>query len=130
MQQNKLYVGNLSYSVGETQLKDLFAPYGEINEVTLIEDRETGRSKGFAFITFATSEAAEKALEQDGKEYDGRPLKVNAAQERDRGGKSGGFGGEKRGGFGGDKRGGFGGNKRGGGFGGDKRGGRDDRHRR
>lgn len=119
MQKNKLYVGNLSYSVDESQLKDLFASYGEINEVTLIKDRDTGRSKGFAFITFATSEAAEKALEQDGKEHDGRPLKVNAAQEKersDRGGR-GGFGGDrpgsKRGGFGGgkpgSKRGGFGG---------------------
>lgn len=120
MQKNKLYVGNLSYSVDESQLKDLFASYGEINEVTLIKDRDTGRSKGFAFVTFAASEAAEKALEQDGKELDGRPLKVNAAQEKersDRGGRSGGFGGGKPGG----KHGGFGGGKPGskrGGFGG------------
>lgn len=129
MQQKKLYVGNLSYTVDESQLKDLFGSYGEINEVTLIKDRDTGRSKGFAFITFATGEAAKEALEQDGKELDGRPLKVNAAQERnDRGGKQGGFGG----GHPGSKRGGFGGGKSGskrGGYGGGKRGDRTDRNR-
>ncbi len=120
MQKNKLYVGNLSYSVDESQLKEVFASYGDINEVTLIKDRDTGRSKGFAFITFEKNEAAEKALEQDGKEHDGRPLKVNLAQEKersDRGSRGGGFGGDKPG----SKRGGFGGGKPGskrGGFGG------------
>lgn len=103
MQQNKLYVGSLPYSVTESQIKDLFAPYGEISEVVLIKDKETGRSKGFAFVTFASPESAEKALEQNGKEYEGRALKVNVAKERVE--RSGGFGGGYRGGG----RGGFGG---------------------
>ena len=72
MQQNKLYVGNFPFSVDEAQLRDLFSPYGEITELALITDRETGRSKGFAFITFATQQAAEKALEMDGKDLGGR----------------------------------------------------------
>ncbi len=59
MQQNKLYVGNFPYSIDEDQLRELFSPYGEIDELALIMDRETGRSKGFAFITFAKQQAAE-----------------------------------------------------------------------
>ncbi|MFP6782495.1 MAG: RNA-binding protein, partial [Gammaproteobacteria bacterium] len=59
MQQNKLYVGNFPYSVDEDQLREMFSPYGEIEELALIMDRETGRSKGFAFITFETQQAAE-----------------------------------------------------------------------
>ncbi len=92
MQQNKLYVGNLSYSVDESHLEQLFSTYGNIDEVALIKDRDTGRSKGFAFVTFSSQEAAEKALEQNGKELEGRTLRVNLARERnDRGGsKSGG----------------------------------------
>jgi len=66
MQQNKLYVGNFPYSVDEAQLRSLFSPYGEIGELSMIMDRETGRPKGFAFITFASQQAAEKALEQNG----------------------------------------------------------------
>ncbi len=123
MQQNKLYVGNLSYSVDESQLRDLFTAYGEISEVTLIKDRETGRSKGFGFVTFASTEAAEKALEQNGKEHEGRPLKVNVAKERTERSGGGGFGGGNRGGG----RGGYGGG--GGGGGGGNRGRRNDRPR-
>ena len=99
MQQNKLYVGNFPFSVDETQLRDLFSGYGEITELALITDRETGRSKGFAFITFATQQAAEKALEMDGKDLGGRNLRVNIAQERDRkggGGRGRGGGGHSR----------------------------------
>ena len=92
MQQNKLYVGNLAYSVDESHLEQLFSAYGSIDEVALIKDRETGRSKGFAFVTFSSRESAEKALEQNGKELEGRTLRVNQARERsDRGGgRSGG----------------------------------------
>lgn len=122
MQQNKLYVGNLSYSVEESHLRDLFSSYGEITDVALIKDRETGRSKGFAFITFAADEAAAKALEQNGKDFEGRPLKVTVAEERKR---TGGFGGGKRNNFGDNKRGGFGGKR--GGFRDGRRGGHDDR---
>jgi len=101
MQQNKLYVGNLSFSVDEAQLRELFSDYGEISELALITDRETGRSKGFAFITFASQQAAEKALEMDGKEIDTRKLRVNVAQERESKGKGKGKGGGDRGGRGG-----------------------------
>ena len=106
MQQNKLYVGNLPFSVDEAQLRELFSDYGEISELAMITDRETGRSKGFAFITFATQQAAEKALELDGKDLGGRKLRVNIAQERESkgGGGRGGRGG--RGGGGGRSGGG------------------------
>lgn len=102
MQQNKLYVGNFPYSVDEAQLRDLFSAYGQISDLAMIMDRETGRPKGFAFITFATQQAAEKALEQNGRDLGGRPLKVNMAMERDsRGGGGGGRGGRPGGGGGG-----------------------------
>jgi RNA recognition motif-containing protein len=84
MEQNKLYVGNFPYSVDEAQLRGIFSPYGEITELALIMDRDTGRPKGFGFITFATQAAAEKALEQNGKDLGGRPLKVNVATEKPR----------------------------------------------
>jgi cold-inducible RNA-binding protein len=108
MQQNKLYVGNLPYTVDESQLRDLFSPYGEIQDLALIMDRDTGRPKGFAFVTFATQQAAEKALAQNGKDVGGRPLKVNIAEERKP--KSGGGGGG-RGGYGGGGGGGGGGGR-------------------
>jgi len=97
MQQNKLYVGNLPFSVDEAQLRELFSAYGEISELAMITDRDTGRSKGFAFITFASQQAAEKALEQDGKDLGGRNMRVNIAQEREKkGGGRGGRGGGPR----------------------------------
>lgn len=83
MQQNKLYVGNFPYSVDEAQLRALFEPYGEISEFAMIMDRETGRPKGFAFVTFASQQSAEKALEQNGRDLGGRPLKVNMAVARE-----------------------------------------------
>ena len=105
MQQNKLYVGNLPFSVDEAQLRELFSAYGEISELAMITDRDTGRSKGFAFITFASQQAAEKALELDGKDLGGRNMRVNIAQEREKkgGGGRGGRGGN-RGGRGGGPR--------------------------
>lgn len=103
MQQNKIYVGNFPYSVDEAQLRSIFSSYGDISDLALIMDRETGRSKGFAFITFATQQAAEKALEQDGKELAGRKLRVNIAQEREGKGGGGGGGGRGRGGMGGGR---------------------------
>src|SRR5690348_2340756 len=98
MQQNKLYVGNLPYSVDEEQLRGIFAQYGEISQLSLIMDRDTGRPKGFGFITFASQQSAEKALEQNGKDMGGRPLRVNIATEKPR---TGGGGGGFRGGNGG-----------------------------
>jgi RNA recognition motif-containing protein len=100
MAQNKLYVGNFPYSVDESQLRGIFSEYGDISELAMIMDRETGRPKGFAFITFATQQAAEKALEQNGRDLGGRPLKVSMAMERERGG-GGGRGGRPGGGYGG-----------------------------
>ena len=100
MQQNKLYVGNLPYSVEEEQLRGIFGQYGEISQLNLIMDRDTGRPKGFGFITFANQQAAEKALEQNGKDLGGRPLKVNIATDKPRTGgggpRSGGGGGGNR----------------------------------
>jgi cold-inducible RNA-binding protein len=107
MQQNKLYVGNFPYSVDEAQLRSLFSTYGDISDLAMIMDRETGRPKGFAFITFATQQSAEKALEQNGRDLGGRPLKVNMAMERDS--RGGGGGGGRPGGGGGRPGGGGGG---------------------
>ncbi len=88
MAQNKLYVGNFPYSVDEAQLRDVFGQYGEISDLAVITDRETGRPKGFGFITFATEEAAERALEQNGQDLEGRPLRVNYAIDKPRNGGS------------------------------------------
>jgi len=97
MQQNKLYVGNFPYSVDEAQLREMFSSFGQIEDIALIKDRETGRSKGFGFITFASQQAAETALSLNGKDVDGRALKVNMAQEKEsRGGGRGGGGGRSR----------------------------------
>lgn len=93
MQQNKLYVGNLPYSVDDAQLRDIFSQYGDIDELALIMDRDTGRSKGFAFVTFATQQAAEKALAENGKDMGGRALRVNIAEEKKP--RSGGRGGSR-----------------------------------
>jgi RNA recognition motif-containing protein len=108
----KLYVGNLPYSATEDQLRDLFTQAGTVTSVALIMDRETGRSKGFAFIEMSTQAEAQKAISQfNGYMMDGRALAVNAARPREeRGPGGGGFGG-RGGGFG---RGGPGGNRGGG----------------
>ncbi len=95
MQQNKLYVGNLPFSATQAELEEAFSAYGELEEVRLITDRDTGRSRGFAFVTFATQLAAESALEMNGKPLDGRNLIVNIAKERT-GGRGGGRGGGRR----------------------------------
>lgn len=88
MQQNKLFVGNLSFNVNEEQLRERFEAYGDIDDLNLVKDRFSGQSKGFAFITFATQHAAETALAENGKEMDGRAFKVNIAQDKpSRGGR-------------------------------------------
>ncbi len=103
----KLYVGSLPYSVTETQLRELFEPFGGVESVRLISDKFTGRSKGFGFVEYADNEAADKAIaEMNGKDVEGRTLVVNEARpeekrERGFGGGGGGFGGGGRGGFGG-----------------------------
>ena len=82
MNNKKIYVGNLSFNTTEKDLETEFSKYGEIEEVKLISDMETGRSKGFAFITYKTPEAMEASLAKNGEEMDGRALRVNKAEER------------------------------------------------
>jgi len=77
----KLYIGNLPWTVSEEKLKELFSKFGEITEATIIADRYSGRSKGFGFVTFASKESADAAIaEMNGKEIDGRAIKVNEAK--------------------------------------------------
>lgn len=101
MDQNKIFVGSLPWAVTSEMLREMFAQYGEITDAVVISDRETGRSKGFGFVTFATPEAAKAALEMDGKEVEGRTIVVNMAKPRENrpGGGGGGFRGGDRGGF-------------------------------
>ena len=80
----KVYVGNLPFSVDDEKLKELFASYGETEEVTVIKDKFSGRSKGFGFVTFKEDESAKKAIgEMNEKEIEGRQLKVNEAKPFD-----------------------------------------------
>ena len=111
----KLYVGNLSYSLNEGDLESLFGEHGTVESVNIITDRETGRSKGFGFVEMSSDSEAEAATSAlDGKECDGRPLKVNEAKPQEKRGGGGG-GGRGRGGFGGGGGGGRGGYGGGGG---------------
>ena len=79
----KIYVGNLSFDVSETDLETTFAQFGEIDRVNLIIDRNTGKSKGFAFISYTTEEAVQSALQFDGSELDGRKVRVSVAREKE-----------------------------------------------
>ncbi|HEX7543042.1 MAG TPA: RNA-binding protein [Patescibacteria group bacterium] len=83
MDKNKIFVGSLPWSINNDSLKELFAQYGEVTEAVVIMDRETNRSKGFGFVTFASQESAQKALEMSGKEVDGRTIVVNIAKPRE-----------------------------------------------
>jgi RNA recognition motif-containing protein len=132
----RLYVGNLSFNTTADGVRTAFQQFGNVSDVHLVTDRETGRSRGFAFVTMGTTEEAAKAIEgMDGKTLDGRPLRVNEAEQRQARGGGGGGGGGYRGGGGGGGRGGYGGGRDdyggggggggdwGGGGGGDDRGG-------
>lgn len=123
--ENKLFVGNLPWSAEEQDLESLFAQFGGVQDVALMRDRETGRSRGFAFVTLESAEAATAAVNAlEGQDFQGRALKVNVARPREdrgpsdrpaRSGGGGGFRGERRsfgGGGGGDRRGGGGGGGR------------------
>jgi RNA recognition motif-containing protein len=96
----KLYVGNLTYSVEEEQIKAIFHDHGfEVTDVTLPKDRDTGRLRGFGFVVVETSNASEVVKKMNGVELEGRALKVDEAQERQRtGGAPGGRGGRSGGG--------------------------------
>jgi RNA recognition motif-containing protein len=112
----KLYVGNLSYGVTSETLEELFAQYGEVRSAQVIQDRDTGRSKGFGFVEMADDNAAREAINAlHDKEHDGRPLTVNEARPREERGGGGGGGGR---GYGGGGGGGGGGRGYGGGGGG------------
>ena len=123
----KLYVGNLSFQTSSEDLQQLFAQAGTVESASVVEDRDTGRSRGFGFVEMASNEEGQKAIEQfNGTDFNGRNLTVNEARPReDRGGRGGGGGG--RGGFGGNRGGGGGRGGYGGGGGG---GGRNDREPR
>ncbi len=117
--ESKLYVGNLSYQTTEDELRELFSQAGDVTDVVIIKDRDTGNSKGFGFVTMNSQEGANQAVQQfNGYSLGNRELKVNAArprEERPSGGYGGGGGGYNRGGGGG-------GYNRGGGGGGGGRG--------
>jgi RNA recognition motif-containing protein len=118
----KLYVGNLSFQTSSEDLRDLFSQAGTVESASVVEDRDTGRSRGFGFVEMSSREEGEAAIAQfNGKEFGGRNLTVNEARPReDRGGGGGGrggFGGGGNRGGGGGGRGGYGGGG-GGGYGG------------
>src|SRR4051812_8022802 len=99
----KLYVGNLAFQTSSRELEELFAGIGTVASATVVEDRETGRSRGFGFVEMASQEDGEKAIKElNGQDLGGRQIKVNEAKPReDRGGRGGGGGGYGGGGGGG-----------------------------
>ena len=84
----KLYVGNLPFSATEDSIRDLFAPHGSVEKISLINDRDTGRPRGFGFVEMSNADATRAMQALNGKELDGRALKVNEAQDRPRAGGS------------------------------------------
>lgn len=114
----KLYVGNLPFNTTENDLQELFAQAGAVQEVTLMQDRFTGKSRGFAFVTMSSDEEAQNAISKfNGQTMDGRPMTVNEARPREQrppGGGGGGGGGRYGGGGYGNRREGGGGQRRGG----------------
>jgi RNA recognition motif-containing protein len=84
----KIYIGNLPWSVSESELNDMFAKFGAVESAAVVTDRETGRSRGFGFVEMADAGAADKAIEAlDGTDMGGRPLRVNEAQQREKRGR-------------------------------------------
>ncbi|MCD6051174.1 MAG: RNA-binding protein [Verrucomicrobia bacterium] len=116
---NKLFVGNLSFNTTQDELQNAFSAYGTVTETNLMTDRETGRPRGFGFITMGSAEEAQAAIEGlNGRDLDGRALTVNVAKPREER-TGGGGGGRSGGGYGG----GGGGRSGGGGYGGGRSGG-------
>ena len=107
----RLYVGNLSFNTSADGVRTAFEQFGTVSDVHLVTDRETGRTRGFAFVTMGNADEAAKAIQgMDGQTLDGRPLRVNEAEERQQRGGGGGGGGYRGGGGGsGRDRGGRGG---------------------
>jgi len=90
----KLYVGNLSYGVTQEQLQELFSQAGDVQEIALIMDRDTGRPKGFGFVEMVTEEGAQEAIKRfNGMSFENRPLTVNEARPREERSGGGGYGG-------------------------------------
>ena len=113
---NKIFVGGINWNTNEEALENKFAEIGQVTSVKLVYDRETGRSRGFGFVEYATPEEAGEAVSKlDGVEFEGRNIKVSIAKERnERGGRGGGSGGRNFGGGGGNRNyggGGGGGNR-------------------
>ena len=99
---NKIFVGGLSWNTNNDGLHEAFERFGAVTEAKVITDRETGRSRGFGFVTFEENDSTQKAIsEMDGTELDGRSIKVSEAQEKSRG--DGGRRNDRRGGGGGNR---------------------------
>ena len=116
----KLYVGNLSFNTTENELQELFSQAGAVQEVTLMQDKFTGKSRGFAFVTMGSEQDAQNAISKfNGQTVEGRPLTVNEARPREARPPGGGGGGRRYGGggggYGGGGGGGYGGGRRDGG---------------
>jgi len=119
---NKLYVGNLSYSIRDDDLQQAFSQFGSVSSAKVMMDRDTGRSKGFGFVEMGSDAEAQSAISgMNGKDLDGRAVVVNEARPREERPGGGGFGGGRSGGYGGSGGGGYGGGggrSGGGGYGG------------
>jgi cold-inducible RNA-binding protein len=90
----RLFVGNLSYDTTELSLREVFGQAGTVSDAKIVTDRETGRPRGFGFVEMSSDEEARKAIEQlNGRDFDGRAITVNEAQEKGGGGRGGGSGG-------------------------------------
>ncbi len=94
----KLYVGNLPFTATDESVHELFSKHGTVEKVTLISDRDTGRPRGFGFVEMSNADASRAMQALNGTDFDGRALKVNEAQERERSGGGGGYrgGGARR----------------------------------
>ena len=94
----KLYVGNLPFTATDESVRELFSKHGTVEKVSLISDRDTGRPRGFGFVEMSSADASRAMQALNGTEFEGRALKVNEAQERERSGGGGGFrgGGSRR----------------------------------
>ena len=92
----KLYVGNLPFTATEDAVRTLFAPHGTVEKVSLINDRDTGRPRGFGFVEMSNADASRAMQALNGKDMDGRALKINEAQDKPRGGGGGGGGNYSR----------------------------------
>ena len=99
---HKLFIGGLSFSTSNERLREVFAEAGQVESATVVTDRDTGRSRGFGFVEMSTAEEADQAVSRfNGKEIDGRQLKVEKAKPSEGRSSGGGFGSRGRGGFGG-----------------------------